>query len=301
MPKKRELNVVNVRLVDAPSLYSEEVLDSPEAVSKVVAEEFKNYDREVFAVINLNTKLKPININICSVGTLDATLINPREAFKSTILSNASAFIAVHNHPSGDVNPSREDISVTKRLMDCGNLLDIKMLDHIIIGGGSGEIYSFNEKGRFDNLYIEATEVRENMVMEKEGVRKTMDKERVYLNVHTSFAKLGIEDESGNGQTYNVVTLPRGTSVDGKDLSGGRLYPFGMYIYPNKFNDNLITVQYKPEQEVQVNLKNGEKVKVKAEELCESVDKANKKYLSEHKEVQNSKVKQKDKDKEVEL
>lgn len=102
MPRKKEneIKVVNIRLVKEPSLYSTEPVHSPDDVLKVLAEELKTYDREVFAILNLKTNGKPINLNICSVGTLSESMISPREVFKSSILSNAAAFIAVHNHPS---------------------------------------------------------------------------------------------------------------------------------------------------------------------------------------------------------
>lgn len=410
--KDKELKVVNVRLVESHSLYSEKVLNSPEAVEEIVANEFKNYDREVFAVINLNNKLKPININICSMGTLNSALINPREVFKSSILSNAASFIAVHNHPSGDITPSREDIAITKRLIQCGDILDIKMIDHLVIGAGNGKIYSFKEEGVFDNLYSEAIEVRENRVLyankektqtlsscstlqlreaipqsfrfdtiihksgnivnddktmevekmskknEKENAKvkestkkevkenlkenkkeslkektkenkkekvntkakeelkeKTKEvikekvkeevkenkniKEKVYLNVHNDFAKIGIESRAGNGQIFNAVTLPRGSIINGKDMGGGKIYPLDMYIYQNKFNKNLTTVQFKEGQEVQVNFKNGEHIKVKAEDLCKGVTEANKEYLSKNKDIEKSIKKEKDNEMEI--
>lgn len=620
MPKKddKELKVVNVRLVDAPSLYSDEVLDSPEAVSKLIAKEFKTYDREVCAVINLNVKLKPININICSVGTIDTSILKPREVFKSSILSNAAAFMLVHNHPSGDITPSREDKALTKRLIDCGDLLNIKMIDHLIIGSGTGDVYSFKEEGLFETLSSNSNfEVRENRVMEninheeiyrirkeisdvlenkvgiyesvlirretplllqkaglqnkpilmsqhhirnclhekgrnphwhgldieffeklpvflespamlmdsfsddysiiavfdvldkdnlpimasintngrgnydfrainsnyltsiygkerfdnflkrtieadfllyankektqtlsscstlqlreaipqsfrfntiihksgnivnddetmevekmskknekenakvkgstkkvkenlkekeskkeqtkenkkditkekvnakekeketlekeiqslqeqiedrqldlyyadsfeqsgqirediqkmeaklsslEERLKKTVEKasekenknikEKVYLNVHNDFAKIGIESRAGNGQTFNAVTLPRGSIINGKDMGGGKIYPLDMYIYQNKFNKNLTTVQFKEDQEVQVNFKNGEHIKVKAEDLCEAVTKANKEYLDKNKNIEKSKIREKNKDNEMDI
>ena len=355
MPKKddKELKVVNVRLVDAPSLYSDEVLDSPEAVSKLIAKEFKTYDREVCAVINLNVKLKPININICSVGTIDTSILNPREVFKSSILSNAAAFMLVHNHPSGDITPSREDKALTKRLIDCGDLLNIKMIDHLIIGSGTGDVYSFKEEGLFETLSGNVNfDIRENRVMErnynsteyryanKEKTQtmsscaklqllgaipqsfrfntivhksgnivnddeivevKTMNKDKVYLNVHNNFAKIGLESKLGNGQTFNAVTIPKGSVVDGKDIGGGTIYPLDMYIYKNKFNDNLTTVQFRQNQEVQVNFKNGEHIKVKAEDLCESVTKANKEYLDKNKNIEKSKIREKNKDNEMDI
>jgi len=112
MPRKKEneIKVVNIRLVREPSFYGDEPVSSPDDALRVVADELKGYDREVFAVLNLKTNGKPINLNICSVGTLDASLVSPREVFKSCILSNAAAFIAIHNHPSGSNAPSKEDI-----------------------------------------------------------------------------------------------------------------------------------------------------------------------------------------------
>ncbi len=154
MPKKseNEIKVVNVRLVKEPSLYSTKEVTSPEAVMEVVAGELKNYDREVFAVLNLKTNGKPINLHICSVGTLDAAMINPREAFKAIILSNAAAFICIHNHPSGNCEPSQADIAVTERLVKCGELMGIKMLDHIIIAGETREQTSFLREGLLDGM-----------------------------------------------------------------------------------------------------------------------------------------------------
>ena len=128
MPKKKEneIRVVNIRLVKEPSLYSDKPINNPDDVLEAVAGELKEYDREVFAIINLRTNGKPINLNICSVGTLDSAMVSPREVFKSAILSNAKCIIAVHNHPSGTADPSPEDITTTERLAECGRILDIQ-------------------------------------------------------------------------------------------------------------------------------------------------------------------------------
>ena len=158
MPKKKEneIKVVNVRLVKEPSLYSTEPIKTPEDVLKVIAGELANYDREVFMVLNLKTNGQVINMNICSVGTLNASLVSPREVFKSAILSNAGAFICLHNHPSGNLEPSGEDKDITKRLMECGRMLDIRMLDHIIVAAESAEMFSFREEGLMSQLECEA-------------------------------------------------------------------------------------------------------------------------------------------------
>ena len=116
----------------------------------MVANELKTYDREVFAILNIKTDGQPINLNICSIGTLNASLISPREVFKSSILSNAASFIAIHNHPSGSPKPSAEDKEVTRRLQKSGDLMDINMLDHIIVAGETGEMISFKAEGLMD-------------------------------------------------------------------------------------------------------------------------------------------------------
>ena len=101
---------------------------------RVIANELATYDREVFAVLNLKTNGQPINLNICSVGTLDASVVSPREVFKSCILSNSAAFIAIHNHPSGTLKPSVSDIETTEKIVNAAKNLDIVVIDHLIIG-----------------------------------------------------------------------------------------------------------------------------------------------------------------------
>ena len=91
-------------------------------------------DQEEFLVITLDTKLCPIRIVRVTRGTLDASLVHPREVFRPAIADCASAVILAHNHPSGDSTPSREDIEVTKRLIDAGKILGIRVLDHLVIG-----------------------------------------------------------------------------------------------------------------------------------------------------------------------
>ena len=151
-PNDEKIEVVNIRMVKEPSLYSAEKIKSPEDALKVIADELATYDREVFAILNLKSNGQPINLNICSVGTLDSSMVSPREVFKSTILSNSAAFIAIHNHPSGSLSPSQEDKDVTKRLLACSELLGIKMLDHIIVAGDKAQMYSFKQEGMLDHL-----------------------------------------------------------------------------------------------------------------------------------------------------
>jgi len=103
-------------------------------------------DREKFLVIFLNTKNEPNCIELVSTGSLNASIVHPREVMKSAILSNANSMILVHNHPSGNPEPSNEDISITQRLKKAGELIGITVLDHVIVGNKSH--YSFKEDGK---------------------------------------------------------------------------------------------------------------------------------------------------------
>ncbi len=137
-----ELETVRVRLVKGVPLYSEKKLDSTEAVLDLMAEELSGYDREVICVLNINAKNKVLNMNLASMGTINASIVSPREIFKSAILANASAVILLHNHPSGVVEPSRADYTMTEQIKKGGEILGIEVLDHIIVGGDSGKAYS---------------------------------------------------------------------------------------------------------------------------------------------------------------
>lgn len=115
--------------------------------SSTVAAIFWDYlahvDREHFVVLLLNRKNTLIGINIVSVGSLTASVVHPREVFKPAIVGNAAAIIMGHNHPSGDPQPSNEDRVLTKRLFEGGKLLGIDVLDHVIIGDGTTQYFSF--------------------------------------------------------------------------------------------------------------------------------------------------------------
>lgn len=103
-------------------------------------------DREVFLVMCLNTQNRITAIHRCHVGSLNASLISPREVFKSAILNNSSSIIVSHNHPANSKQPSSEDLEVTKRLQECGRVLDIEVLDHIIVTP-DGKFTSLREEG----------------------------------------------------------------------------------------------------------------------------------------------------------
>ncbi|MTI68771.1 MAG: JAB domain-containing protein [Firmicutes bacterium] len=109
-------------------------ITSPLDVSNLLMDDMKNLKKEYFKIIMLNTKNRIISIEDISVGSLNSSIVHPREVFKSAIKRSSASLILVHNHPSGDPEPSKEDINITKRLVECGKILGIKVLDHIILG-----------------------------------------------------------------------------------------------------------------------------------------------------------------------
>ena len=141
------LPIVRVRLEQDRAIGKESVNTQDKAVEYIIRE-FADLDREVFMILNLDTALRPINLNVVSMGTLSETMVHPREVFKASILSNASSVICIHNHPGGDVTPSDPDIAVTNRLTECGKILGIEVADHLIIGGRDGTYFSFQESAR---------------------------------------------------------------------------------------------------------------------------------------------------------
>lgn len=101
--------------------------------------------KENFITLHLDGKNRIIAMDTVSIGSLNQSIVHPREVFKTALLSSAAALILVHQHPTGDPSPSSEDIAITRRLKEAGEIMGVKVLDHIIIG--SGEYMSFVERG----------------------------------------------------------------------------------------------------------------------------------------------------------
>lgn len=131
------------------------IINSPEKASAFFHSVMdKIHDKEAFVVAFLNTKNRVIDHEVVSVGTINSSIVHPREVFRNAIINKTNSVILCHNHPSGDLNPSKEDISITQRLKDTGNLLGIQAVDHLIINGiNQHEHYSFKAQG-----ILEATE-----------------------------------------------------------------------------------------------------------------------------------------------
>jgi len=120
-------------------------IKDPEAVVKAIRTSIKDKAKEHFKLILLNPRNKIIGISTISIGTLNASLVHPREVFKDAIVHSASSVVLAHNHPSGDPEPSEDDLKITKKLVESGKILGIEVLDHIIIARNGFK--SFKEGG----------------------------------------------------------------------------------------------------------------------------------------------------------
>lgn len=133
------INFYTLKLVkESSTLYEVPVIKSPAEVYQAALQLLALHEEpeEHFCIFCLNTKNRIVGVHTISIGSLNASIVHPREVFKAAMLNNASAIICLHNHPSGDPEPSREDIETTKRLVKAGDILGIDVLDHIIIGDG---------------------------------------------------------------------------------------------------------------------------------------------------------------------
>lgn len=139
-----KLNVVRIKLIDDTPLFGNELIQSADDAIFLMQRELQNCDRETFCALHLNAKGKPLSMSVVSVGSLNSTLVHPREVFKASILSNAAAVIFMHNHPSGDLTPSEDDKRTTKQLEKAGKILGIRVVDHIIVGENKENYYSFH-------------------------------------------------------------------------------------------------------------------------------------------------------------
>lgn len=109
----------------------------PQDIASLFMEEMRSYRRETFKTVLLNAKGAILSVETISIGELTSTLVHPREVFQPAVRKSAAAIILVHNHPSGDPTPSGDDFGTTKRLVECGKLLGVNVLDHLIIGNGT--------------------------------------------------------------------------------------------------------------------------------------------------------------------
>lgn len=136
------------RKVYAPDRNKRIMVRSPKDVFDLVSADMQFLQVEHFDVIGLSTKNHVVFKENISIGSLNASIVHPREAFKGLIRRSCAACILVHNHPSSDPLPSDEDILLTKKLVECGKLIGIEVLDHIIVGADGGGYVSLKEQGK---------------------------------------------------------------------------------------------------------------------------------------------------------
>ena len=247
MADEYELKQVKVRLklAEAEPLYSTEQITTPDKAAEVMAQALSQMDREYCCVVNLDGANHPINFNVVSIGDVNQAHVPIQNVFKSAILSNASSIMMFHNHPSGSVQASREDIDVTKRLIEAGKIMNIPVLDHIIVGGGTAERFSFKEANpEMFNVSERAAYAVHEPIEHKpiEGdhfsIYQLKDDDSLHYIRFEGLTRLHKEGNEVERDNYNLVyeaALKPGTSLD--DL----YYEFNMQ-HPKDFRGHSMSV-----------------------------------------------------------
>lgn len=176
-----KLEQVSVRLIKDADIYSDKEIKNAEDAVRIIGKELlAELDREALCIVNLKSNGVPINFNIASIGSINQSLVTVRELMKSAVLSNAANAIILHNHPSGNVTPSKNDIATTKKLLNAFKMMDIELLDHIIVAGGESEkIFS----------------MRENKVLDFKNYRVNFDDEISFNNLGVNIDPLENTDK----------------------------------------------------------------------------------------------------------
>ena len=240
-----ELQQVKVRLklAEAESLYSTEQITTPDKAAEVMAQALAQMDREYCCVVNLDGANHPINFNVVSIGDVNQAHVPIQNVFKSAILSNAASIMMFHNHPSGSTSASKEDIEVTKKLIEAGRIMNIPVLDHIIVAGGSAEHFSFrdNNPEMFDvkeqGVYM-VREPRTDIEGDKFSIYQLKDDESLRYIRFEGLERLQKEGGKVDRDNYNLVyeeELKPGTTLD--DL----YYQFNME-HPADFRGHSMSV-----------------------------------------------------------
>jgi DNA repair protein RadC len=128
-----KLDLVQLKIVKESVLEYNTALSSPEAAFEMLRGLIGDSDRESGVVICLDSKNRPTSFQIVSTGSINSSIMHPREVFKCAVLSNSTSIIIGHNHPSGDLTPSPDDIEITKKLLEAGRILGIRLQDHLIL------------------------------------------------------------------------------------------------------------------------------------------------------------------------
>ncbi len=146
-PHRYRVKLVSLTVIRDGSALDPRILSSPAAVVELMRDLMPDDDREHMWALYLNAQNHLLEVYPVSTGTLTASLVHPREVFKPAILRGAASVIVVHNHPSGDPTPSKEDLQLTRQLAKAAELLDLRLHDHVIIGNGTGRWGSLAQRG----------------------------------------------------------------------------------------------------------------------------------------------------------
>ena len=143
----REIQTIKQVIVQTENESELDYIRSPHELAKFAQPIIGDLDREVLLAVLLNTKNRIIGIERVSVGALNSTIVHPREVMKGAILNNSATFALVHQHPSNECQPSNDDIEVTKRMKEVGEIIGIPLLDHVIVGYEEGNYISLKQHG----------------------------------------------------------------------------------------------------------------------------------------------------------
>lgn len=277
----QKIDIVRVKLDTEKSIYSDENIDSPEKMVSVVGSEIKELANECVFLANLNTKNQIINMSVISQGLINQSLLHPREIFNKAILSNASGVMLFHNHPSGDITPSKQDKEITEKIAFSGELLGIKLLDHIIVGAGNFAYFSFAKENLIDTHFINKENTRKFLkeleeIEDKELPTKTDFKnelERLKYYNYEAYIKDFLTEKTGETSDYilNNIYLKyeeQDRLINPEIISDIDKYrkeeEFVILEINNVFN-NILDIDIKDKLDEIINLEKGESIDVDVE------------------------------------
>lgn len=277
----QKIDIVRVKLDTEKSIYSDENIDSPEKMVSVVGSEIKELANECVFLANLNTKNQIINMSVISQGLINQSLLHPREIFNKAILSNASGVMLFHNHPSGDITPSKQDKEITEKIAFSGELLGIKLLDHIIVGAGNFAYFSFAKENLIDTHFINKENTRKffkelEEIEDKELPTKTDFKnelERLKYYNYEAYIKDFLTEKTGETSDYilNNIYLKyeeQDRLINPEIISDIDKYrkeeEFVILEINNVFN-NILDIDIKDKLDEIINLEKGESIDVDVE------------------------------------
>ena len=277
----QKIDIVRVKLDTEKSIYSDENIDSPEKMVSVVGSEIKELANECVFLANLNTKNQIINMSVISQGLIDQSLLHPREIFNKAILSNASGVMLFHNHPSGDITPSKQDKEITEKIAFSGELLGIKLLDHIIVGAGNFAYFSFAKENLIDTHFINKENTRKFLkeleeIEDKELPTKTDFKnelERLKYYNYEAYIKDFLTEKTGETSDYilNNIYLKyeeQDRLINPEIISDIDKYRKEEELVISEINNifnNILDIDIKDKLDEIINLEKGESIDVDVE------------------------------------